>query len=1435
MTDAIYLVRCLVEKYQKRRDDLHMVFIDFEKAYDNVSHAVIWRCLKAKGVMSVSIRRPRKSEIPGSSTTSTNEINTGQDANTVLLNNVTPTPWKSQNTIPLTPNNPTLFPNRDRTPMTTTNTNLQIEQSKPQRGRPRQVPNDLLQDKENNIVGRPRRTPLTPITAPRPLLARMPNDAAYLQTNHSWQMSATFQQPFGRGQVGNSTLGHPSFGISSTEQAAQNKNVGSASSSHSTTPIVNLLSSFDEVVDIESDNDAQGDVIGSNNDDVPVDDLELITPRRVDKFVNVHGGGPFCYRQGGQNHHNMGSFKPIEGSKPQFCQLYFYDTDNEVDNRIFAIQSKNKNSKDGTRPEIVQNLIKMFDEVSPLAKKFRQARDCSREEEIPELKILLKESRSASRRPNHITPSSEVAVLLVGENDPNIGDRDVILRLKHGGLERISFIHPLFMALQYPILFPFAEDGFHKDIKYIRTTSNSAKKRENVTLKDYYSYRLHIRPHEALHVIEFQKRGLPHAHMVIWLHPDSKPKTVQQVDQMVSAEIPDKQQDPLGYDVVSKFMIHGPCGELNKLSPCMDSDHKTCTRHFPKRYSPATSFDDSGFPVYRRHKTNHTVNKNNMDLDNRWVVPYNIELLVMFQCHINVEICNHSRSIKYLFKYCMKGHDRATMLLVKSKQSTTTVVPESNNIHVKTSPIGEISQYLDGRYVCAGEAVWRIYGFNIHHRTPSVERLPVHLEDMQTITFRGNESLIDVANRASFRLIKLQAWFEANKKYPWARNLTYQEFPSSFVWDARGCQWTPRKQGLVVGRLNSTYATSGDSFYLRMILTRFKGATSFTDLRTINSQLYSTYKDTCNALGLLQNDMEWHEAIKENSHHATSSQLCQLFVHILVNCEVNNPLKLWNDHINDFTDDILWMRRRVLNNNDLLLPEDEIKFWALAGKSLRNYPDMPFPPDQYLCGISNTLIAEERSYDLHAMIAEHEKLHTNLNADQIVIYDEMIESERKIVLPVASSGIAAVLLPGGRTAHSRFKIPLDVDEQSSCGIEMGTDIAELLQNTDLIIWDEAPMLKRYAFEVVDGTLRDIMGCVSSANRLKPFGGITTVFGGDFRQILPVCEKGDRKDIVSVCINRSYLWDTITVLTLKQNIRLHRGNSDELNNAIDAFSKWVLNIGDGRNSFVSEDDPNRDPEILIPDQFIIPRINNPLTNIINVMYPGIELSYKEHQYLKDRAILSPTNKIVDEINNHVLDRIPGEEHVYLSVDIIDEGPINENDQNSAFPEEFLNSIDMPGMPKHKLKLKIGGVVMLTRNINQVFGMCNGTRLIAKKLFKWTVECEIITGSHAETRHIILRFITTPPNNNSKWPFIFKRKQFPLQALLEVLAALEENIAPTCCVWDAHNISTRIKQLGVYVNSSNKSSTSTSTSVAGKYQHFRTFGREMQRGLREEKRM
>ncbi|XP_074356074.1 uncharacterized protein LOC141695752 [Apium graveolens] len=176
-------------------------------------------------------------------------------------------------------------------------------------------------------------------------------------------------------------------------------------------------------------------------------------------------------------------------------------------------------------------------------------------------------------------------------------------------------------------------------------------------------------------------------------------------------------------------------------------------------------------------------------------------------------------------------------------------------------------------------------------------------------------------------------------------------------------------------------------------------------------------------------------------------------------------------------------------------------------------------------------------------------------------------SEGKFVLPVAGSGIAATLLPGGRTAHSRFKIPLKLDQSSIAGIKHGTDIAELMQHTSLIIWDEAPMQHRYAFEAVDISLRDIMAVVDVERGKRPFGGIIVVFGGDFRQILLVLPKAGRAEIVNASFNKSRLWKSCKVFLLSRNMRLHSGNSEARNKVIADFSKWQLEIGDGKVEYI----------------------------------------------------------------------------------------------------------------------------------------------------------------------------------------------------------------------------------------------------------------------------
>ena len=140
---------------------------------------------------------------------------------------------------------------------------------------------------------------------------------------------------------------------------------------------------------------------------------------------------------------------------------------------------------------------------------------------------------------------------------------------------------------------------------------------------------------------------------------------------------------------------------------------------------------------------------------------------------------------------------------------------------------------------------------------------------------------------------------------------------------------------------------------------------------------------------------------------------------------------------------------------------------------------------------------------------------------------------------MASSGIASLLLPSGRTAHSRFKIPLVVTDSSICAIKKKTHLATLIEKTDLIIWDEAPMNHKHCFEALDKSLSDIMSHLNDSQGNTPFGGKTLLLGGDFRQILPVIPQGSKEDIINASLNSSYLWSHFKIFYLKENMRLSK--------------------------------------------------------------------------------------------------------------------------------------------------------------------------------------------------------------------------------------------------------------------------------------------------------
>ncbi|XP_028757288.1 uncharacterized protein LOC114716448 [Neltuma alba] len=323
--------------------------------------------------------------------------------------------------------------------------------------------------------------------------------------------------------------------------------------------------------------------------------------------------------------------------------------------------------------------------------------------------------------------------------------------------------------------------------------------------------------------------------------------------------------------------------------------------------------------------------------------------------------------------------------------------------------------------------------------------------------------------------------------------------------------------------------------------------------------------------------------------------------------------------------------------------------------------------------VGNNLIMQELSYDINVLQAEADKLIPSLTNEQKSIFDKVmstvsndnggfffvygfggigktflwnaltssLRAQSKIVLIIASSGIAATLLPSGRTAHSRFAIPIQVNETSMCSISQGSPLAKLLECTKLIICNEALMVQRYCIEAFDHSLKDLI------HSNLPFRAKCIIMGGDFRQILPVVPKGSRASVVNACICSSYLWSSCTIFTLTKNMRLTTLGSEEDKKKLEWFSKWLLDVGDGKLG-----EPNDGTtDIEVPKALLVNDYEDTIEGIVSVIYGDVIANLSNNEYFNDRAILAPTIEMVDKINQYMCSLLPGEAHEFFSSDSV----------------------------------------------------------------------------------------------------------------------------------------------------------------------------------------
>ncbi|OWY97223.1 Helitron helicase [Phytophthora megakarya] len=262
-----------------------------------------------------------------------------------------------------------------------------------------------------------------------------------------------------------------------------------------------------------------------------------------------------------------------------------------------------------------------------------------------------------------------------------------------------------------------------------------------------------------VHVVEYQKRGLPHAHILLILRPVDKPVSAEDVDNLVWAELPDKDKYPELYETVISSMMYGSCGEQNPRSPCMKNGR--CSKKFPKPFSEETTMSEDKYAAYRRPRRprgrprpsgffSHKGKVWNNATVNQWVVPYNPFLSQKYNCHVNVEICATSKAIKYIYKYVYNGRN--------------------------ISPV---------------EACNRIFMHPIQGATHSVVNLPIHLEDMNMVAYRGLASTTQLYN-----IIHRGSRSNLTECLGYAPDILMQprDVPTKYTWDNK--KWKPYKKYL---------------------------------------------------------------------------------------------------------------------------------------------------------------------------------------------------------------------------------------------------------------------------------------------------------------------------------------------------------------------------------------------------------------------------------------------------------------------------------------------------------------------------------------------------------------------------------------------------------------------------------------------------------------
>ncbi|KAG3237867.1 hypothetical protein PI124_g17158 [Phytophthora idaei] len=366
-------------------------------------------------------------------------------------------------------------------------------------------------------------------------------------------------------------------------------------------------------------------------------------------------------------------------------------------------------------------------------------------------------------------------------------------------------------------------------------------------------------------------------------------------------------------------------------------------------------------------------------------------------------------------------------------------------------------------------------------------------------------------------------------------------------------------------------------FYKRVLLCHRKGPTSFENLRTVDGVTCDLYRKAALHAGYLEDDSEW----------------------VACMTEVVEVGALWERFYDDLSLDFGYKYRSLEGN----AKEEMVKFHTLKslnnlllakGSAVAHFEDLSqlceYPHLVLDSLLQNNLIRREMEGYNHDVLQETIDQEHLLNGEQRSVYSTIINA---VDNPTPGNTLFFIDGPGGTGKSTLLKhilakvrflgkiaiaITLKLNDTSTCSIYKQSHLKGLIQKASLVIWDEAPMTHRHAFEVVDRSLRDLMD-----NDDEPFGGKVFVLSGDFRQILPVVVRGTPAQTIDACLKSSTLWPKFQQLHLRKNMRVMSAQNESTATELAEFSEFLLQVGEGRH----ETNPALGPDcIKIPKDMLI---------------------------------------------------------------------------------------------------------------------------------------------------------------------------------------------------------------------------------------------------------